>query len=267
MSKQKKKGVQYESQELRMTFNEEMQGGIVLHNGPVHRDNNGSFSMADSGVENSSLHSSDQNRPASSSGHTEDRGKRGDKNVSGVVTGTSDERKGTSRVLREPVSTVEAPSLKFLHVDEAPMMTSTPYQSHTDISSPGTTGVILDRERSGSETESTTDILDVDKTIPDTSSHEYENVDVQDVRVEGNKANIAEKDATQELTMEFKDSIKGKGQQAVKGDQVDVGAAGDRSCGSTLEEGDGNLSKRDRTLTLSFEEIGETNDEDETTQF
>ena len=278
----KKKGVQYESQELRMTFQEEMRGGIDLHNGPVHRDN-GSYSMADSGVENLSQHSSDHNRPGSSSEQSDNRGDNHDKNTTGVAMVMDEERTGNSkhgvikpretdadnisRVSKVPVSTLEAPALKFLNVEEAPMMTSTPYQSHTDISTNGATEVILDKEHNRSDTESTTDILDVNKTIPGAESHDYENVDMQDVRKEGNETGMAEKEeTTHEIIIESKDmSDERIDHEAVKEYQADPGS---QSRGITLEEGDDDdVLYRDRTLTLSFEEIGETNDEDESTQF
>ena len=280
----KKKGIAYESQELRMTFQEEIQGGIDLHNGPVHRDN-GSYSMADSGIENLSQHSSDHNRLGSSSKQSDNRVDNHDKNTTGVAMVMDEERAGTSkhvvikpretdadnisRVSKVPVSTLEAPVLKFLNVEEAPMMTSTPYQSHTDISSHGTTEVILYQEHNRSDTESTTDILDVNKTIPGAESHDYENVDMHDVRKEGNETGMAEKEeTTHEIIIESKDMNDGRiDNEPVKEDQVDVADPGNQSRGITLEEGDDDVLYRDRTLTLSFEEIGETNDEDESTQF
>ena len=297
-----------------MTFREEIQGGIVLHNGPVHRDN-GSYSMADSGVDNLSQHSSDQHRPGSSSGQSDNRGDNRDRNVTGVamvtdVTGvamvTDEKMAGTnehgvrklkksdidniSRVSKVPESTVEAPAPKFLNVEEAPMMTSTPYQSHTDISSHGTSEVILDQKHDRSNTESTTDILDGETIIPgaDGNLNGYANVQdakqekgyvikvdengyahLHNVRKEVNEANIAVIEETdKESSAKSKDINDNRKDEANDHDKIDEAAVGEeQSRAITLQGGDDDVPYRERTLTLSFEEIGETNDEDESTQF
>ena len=264
--------MQYESQELRMNFDEEMQNGMFLHNGPVHRDLNASFGMADSGV--ASLHSTDQNRPGSSNDqgsnhgnrHTDqqtepnDRMRNGDSNAVDGQNNRSDYddnnfNGANANVLANDSKSSSASPVLRLDVDEAPVMTSSPRLGRGDIgsSTSETSVIVFDRERSSSETESATDILDDQHMTPDA----YTDASI-------NKEEI--KRSNQSLDKSADDTLQKKATQVdydnLKAENASNETEGDGTRSHNLGE-----AERDRASTISFDEIGETNDDDEVTYF
>ena len=132
LGKAKKAGVQYESQELCLNFDDETTESMLLHNGPVHRDLDASFSMADSGVENTSLHSSDHNKPGSSTGNSNGNDGSNNQKREGEFQGKATKDQKSNSVSTKSNATTAAP-VRLLDVGEVPIMTSSPRLGHVDI--------------------------------------------------------------------------------------------------------------------------------------
>ena len=247
LGKAKKAGVQYESQELCLNFDDETTESMLLHNGPVHRDLDASFSMADSGVENTSLHSSDHNKPGSSTGNSNGNGGGNDQKREGEIEGKSTKDQKPNSVSTKSNATTAAP-VRLLDVGEVPIMTSSPRLGHVDIGfkDDGSSVVVFNRQDSNSETESTTDVLD--DTEPGVHSDDIERNDETNTSLE-----TPIKDAT---------IIKNK---LTEENSIEPTYSSSLTSHAELETGD--HLQLDRASTVNFDEIGETNDEHEVTSF
>ena len=224
---------------------------MLLHNGPVHRDLDASFSMADSGVENTSLHSSDHNKPGSSTGNSNGNGGGNDQKREGGVEGKATKDQKSNSVSTKS-NAITAVPVRLLDVGEVPIMTSSPRLGHVDIGfkDDGSSVVVFNRQDSNSETESTTDVLD-DKTTSDEPGVHRDDM-------------VRNDDTNTSLETPIKDAITSK-IKLTEENRIEPIYSSSLISPAELETGD-NL-QRDRASTISFDEIGETNDEHEVTSF
>ena len=252
LGKAKKAGVQYESQELCLNFDDETTESMLLHNGPVHRDLDASFSMADSGVENTSLHSPDHNKPGSSTGNSNGNGGANDQKREGEFKGKTTTKIHRSNSASTKSNATSAAPVRLLNVGEVPIMTSSPRLGHVDIGfkDDGSSVVVFKQQDSNSETESTTDVLD-DKTA--SGEHGVHSDDMERI----DETNIS-------LETPIKDATTSENKRTEE-NRIEPTYSSSLTSHAELETGD-NL-QRDRASTVNFDEIGETNDEHEVTSF
>ena len=201
---------------MHFKFHKQTLNGMELHNGPVHRDNIGTYSMAKNGTDSPFLNSSHYNKPGRNYGkhadaassrregsdvvkYTKGNGKPGvqDKEYAeGRQTGICNTDVKPETEANGSKSARASSALVLLDWNESPMKRpdSRVTTAGIDMATRGAPVIVLNEQHSSSETESTTDILDVNETPPNLGTKENTSGYIQEMNTRKEDGDALEKD-------------------------------------------------------------------------